>query len=82
MFEYLSLAVITFFLVELAGKLFTFRLEFFQHKFEVFDGVIVIVSFTLDLVSILFLHRAGAGLLILFRLWRVARIINSEFMLL
>lgn len=77
-FHYLSLALLTFFVVELGGKLFAYRLEFFQHKFEVFDGVVVIVSFVLDIVFI-FREDAfdGMGLLILLRLWRVARIING-----
>ncbi|XP_029368511.1 voltage-gated hydrogen channel 1 [Echeneis naucrates] len=77
-FHYLSLALLTFFMVELAGKLFAYRLEFFQHKFEVFDGLVVVVSFVLDVVFI-FHEDAfdGMGLLILLRLWRVARIING-----
>lgn len=77
-FHYLSLALLTFFMVELAGKLFAYRLEFFQHKFEVFDGLVVVVSFVLDIVFI-FHEDAfdGMGLLILLRLWRVARIING-----
>ncbi|KAI4787667.1 hypothetical protein KUCAC02_036319, partial [Chaenocephalus aceratus] len=77
-FHYLSLALLTFFMVELFGKLFAFRLEFFQHKFEVFDGLVVTVSFILDIVFI-FHEDAfdGTGLLILLRLWRVARIVNG-----
>nr|XP_020466910.1 voltage-gated hydrogen channel 1 isoform X2 [Monopterus albus]XP_020466911.1 voltage-gated hydrogen channel 1 isoform X2 [Monopterus albus]XP_020466912.1 voltage-gated hydrogen channel 1 isoform X2 [Monopterus albus] len=77
-FHYLSLALLTFFMVELAGKLFAYRLEFFQHKFEVFDGIVVVVSFVLDIVLV-FHEDAfnGLGLLILLRLWRVARIING-----
>lgn len=77
-FHYLSLAVLTFFMLELAGKMFAYRLEFFLHKFEVFDGFVVIVSFILDIVFI-FHEDAfdGIGLLILLRLWRVARIING-----
>ncbi|KAM9850362.1 voltage-gated hydrogen channel 1 [Aulostomus maculatus] len=77
-FHYLSLALLTFFMVELAGKLFAYRLEFFQHKFEVFDGLVVVLSFVLDIVFI-FHEDAfdGMGLLILLRLWRVARIING-----
>ncbi|KAM6923610.1 voltage-gated hydrogen channel 1 [Xenentodon cancila] len=77
-FHYLSLALLTFFMIELAGKLFAYRLEFFQHKFEVFDGVVVVVSFVLDIVFI-FHEDAfdGMGLLILLRLWRVARILNG-----
>lgn len=78
-FHYLSLALVTFFLVELAGKLFAYRQEFFDHKFEVFDGLVVIVSFVLD-VAFIFHEDAfdGIGLLILLRLWRVARIINGQ----
>ncbi|XP_008324648.1 voltage-gated hydrogen channel 1 [Cynoglossus semilaevis] len=77
-FHYLSLALLTFFMVELVGKLFAYRLDFFQHKFEVFDGLVVVVSFVLDIVFI-FHEDAfdGMGLLILLRLWRVARIING-----
>ncbi|XP_061692090.1 voltage-gated hydrogen channel 1 isoform X2 [Syngnathoides biaculeatus] len=77
-FHYLSLALLTFFMVELAGKLFAYRLEFFQHRFEVFDALVVILSFVLDIVFIF--HDDifdGMGLLILLRLWRVARIING-----
>ncbi|XP_041846207.1 voltage-gated hydrogen channel 1 [Melanotaenia boesemani] len=77
-FHYLSLALLTFFMVELAGKLFAYRLEFFQHKFEVFDGLVVVVSFALDIAYIY--HEDsfdGMGFLILLRLWRVARIING-----
>ncbi|XP_028316018.1 voltage-gated hydrogen channel 1 [Gouania willdenowi] len=77
-FHYLSLALLTFFMVELGGKLYAYRMEFFQHKFEVFDGLVVVVSFVLDTVFI-FHEDAfdGMGLLILLRLWRVARIING-----
>ncbi|XP_029021138.1 voltage-gated hydrogen channel 1 [Betta splendens] len=77
-FHYLSLSLLTFFMVELAGKLYAYRLEFFEHKFEVFDGVVVVLSFVLDVVFI-FHEDAfdGMGLLILLRLWRVARIING-----
>ncbi|RXM90861.1 Voltage-gated hydrogen channel 1 [Acipenser ruthenus] len=73
------LSLLTFFMVELFGKLFAYRLEFFHHKFEVFDGVVVIVSFILDIVYIS--HEDafdGVGLLILLRLWRVARIVNGN----
>ncbi|TDH07849.1 hypothetical protein EPR50_G00110310 [Perca flavescens] len=77
-FHYLSLAVLTFFIVELLGKLYAYRLEFFQHKFEVFDGLVVVLSFVLDVVFIFHEDEfVGTGLLILLRLWRVARIING-----
>ncbi|XP_048874667.1 voltage-gated hydrogen channel 1 [Brienomyrus brachyistius] len=77
-FHYLSLALLTFFMVELAGKIYAYRCEFFHHKFEVFDGVVVIVSFVLDIVYIAQEDAFdGVGFLILLRLWRVARIING-----
>ncbi|XP_062305449.1 voltage-gated hydrogen channel 1 [Osmerus eperlanus] len=77
-FHYLSLALLTFFMVELAGKIFAYRLEFFMHKFEIFDGLVVIVSFVLDIVFISHEDVSdGMGLLILLRLWRVARIVNG-----
>ncbi|XP_019394318.1 PREDICTED: voltage-gated hydrogen channel 1 [Crocodylus porosus] len=77
-FHYLSLAILTLFMVEIGFKLFIYRLEFFHHKFEVLDGIVVIISFVLDIV-LLFLEREfeAIGLLILLRLWRVARIING-----
>ncbi|XP_072351151.1 voltage-gated hydrogen channel 1 [Scyliorhinus torazame] len=80
-FHYLSITILTFFILELIGKLYAFRWEFFWHKFEVLDGVIVVVSFILDIV---YISREDAfdavGLLILLRLWRVARIINGILM--
>ncbi|XP_040904661.1 voltage-gated hydrogen channel 1 [Toxotes jaculatrix] len=77
-FHYLSLALLTFFMVELAGKIFAYRLEFFHHKFEVFDGLVVVLSFVLDVVFVFHEDAFDAtGLLILLRLWRVARIING-----
>ncbi|KAM4809069.1 voltage-gated hydrogen channel 1 [Rhinophrynus dorsalis] len=77
-FHYLSISVLTFFILEIAGKLYAFRLEFFHHKFEVFDAVIVVISFIIDIVYISREDIFNAvGLLILLRLWRVARIVNG-----
>lgn len=69
-------------MVELSGKIFAYRLEFLHHKFEVFDGIVVVVSFILDIVYISKEDAFDAmGLLILLRLWRVARIINGTGMI-
>ncbi|KAM9219353.1 voltage-gated hydrogen channel 1 [Leptosomus discolor] len=77
-FHYLSLSILTVFLVEVGFKIFVYHWEFFQHKFEVLDGIVVVVSFILDVVLIFREHEFEAvGLLILLRLWRVARIING-----
>ncbi|XP_066465985.1 voltage-gated hydrogen channel 1 [Tiliqua scincoides] len=77
-FHYLSLSILTLFLVEVSFKLFVYRREFFHHKFEVLDAIVVVVSFVLDIVLLFREHEFEAlGLLILLRLWRVARIING-----
>ncbi|NWX85958.1 HVCN1 protein, partial [Nothoprocta pentlandii] len=77
-FHYLSLCILTIFLVEVGFKIFLYGREFFHHKFEVLDGIVVVVSFILDVVLLFREHEFEAvGLLILLRLWRVARIING-----
>ncbi|XP_036907981.1 voltage-gated hydrogen channel 1 [Sturnira hondurensis] len=77
-FHYLSIAILTFFMMEIAFKIFVFHLEFFHHKFEILDSIVVVVSFVLDIVLVFQEHEFEAlGLLILLRLWRVARIVNG-----
>lgn len=77
-FRYLSFAILAFFMLEIFFKIFVFRLEFFHHKFEILDAIVVVVSFVLDLILLFKNHHFEAlGLLILLRLWRVARIING-----
>lgn len=77
-FHFLSIAILTFFMMEVFLKIYVFRLEFFHHKFEILDTVVVVVSFVLDIVLVFREHEFEAlGLLILLRLWRVARIING-----
>nr|XP_023395069.1 voltage-gated hydrogen channel 1 isoform X1 [Loxodonta africana] len=77
-FHYMSIAILTFFMMEVSFKIFVFRLEFFHHKFEILDAIVVVVSFILDIVLLFREHEFEAlGLLILLRLWRVARIVNG-----
>ncbi|XP_014642604.1 PREDICTED: voltage-gated hydrogen channel 1 [Ceratotherium simum simum] len=77
-FHYMSVAILTFFMMEVFFKIFVFRFEFFHHKFEILDTIVVVVSFILDIVLLFREHEFEAlGLLILLRLWRVARIING-----
>ncbi|XP_053443432.1 voltage-gated hydrogen channel 1 isoform X2 [Nycticebus coucang] len=77
-FHCLSIVILAFFMMEIFFKIFVFRLEFFYHKFEILDAIVVVVSFILDIVLLFWEHEFEAlGLLILLRLWRVARIING-----
>ncbi|XP_006910091.1 voltage-gated hydrogen channel 1 [Pteropus alecto] len=78
LFHYISIAILTFFMMEVSFKIYAFRLEFLHHKFEILDAIVVVVSFILDIVLLFREHEFEAlGLLILLRLWRVARIING-----
>lgn len=78
--HYTSIGILGLFMIEILTRLVVFRLEFFKHKLEVFDAVIVIVSFVLDII-----YRnkegpeSGIGLLIVLRLWRVTRILNGKY---
>lgn len=77
--HYSSICILGIFLIEISVRLYALRLEFFKHKLEVFDAIVVIVSFVLDIV---FRNNegpeSGAGLLVVLRLWRVARILNGK----
>uniref|UniRef100_A0A8C4R543 Voltage-gated hydrogen channel 1 n=1 Tax=Eptatretus burgeri TaxID=7764 RepID=A0A8C4R543_EPTBU len=76
--HYLSLSVLSLFVVELLVKLYVFRLEFLHHGLELLDAAVVLISFVLDIVYSL-QHNAfdAAGFLVLLRLWRVVRIANG-----
>ena len=41
---------------QLLLKIIAFGLKYFTHKFEVFDGIVVVVSWVLDVASMLVLH--------------------------
>ncbi|XP_046862676.1 voltage-gated hydrogen channel 1-like [Xenia sp. Carnegie-2017] len=76
--HYTSIGILGLFLFEIVVKLYAFDCQFFHHKLEVFDAIVVCVSFALDVAY------SGntdawdaAGLLILLRLWRIVRIING-----
>nr|AMK01488.1 proton channel [Nicoletia phytophila] len=76
--HYCSITILSIFIVEIFLKLYAFRQEFFKHRLEVFDAIIVIVSFALDIA---FRNSrdalSGVGLIIILRLWRVARVLNG-----
>jgi len=77
--HYLSIAILSIFLVELIVKVFAMGKTFFHHKMEMADAVIVLVSFALDIASINEEKLLSAiGLLVVLRLWRLARIVNGE----
>ena len=80
--HYISIGILSIFMIEIAVKIFAFRLDFFKSKMEVFDAIIVVVSFVLDIV---YASAEGVesavGLIIILRLWRVTRILNGKILL-
>ncbi|XP_059160089.1 voltage-gated hydrogen channel 1-like [Physella acuta] len=77
----LSLAILSLFMIEVSLKVFIEGKHLLKQPAEVFDAIVVIVSFTLDVVfsfiSVASAAQDAAGLMVLLRLWRVTRIING-----
>lgn len=76
-FHIASVFILSIFLVEILAKVVAHGIAFFKKPAEVFDAVIVITSFALDLTVS---GEAGAEvveLLLLLRMWRVTRILHG-----
>lgn len=86
-----SLLILSVFMIEIGLKLISFRLKYFLpsihrirgHKFyfitfEMFDGMVVVISWILDVAS---LKEEEAfeliDLVIILRLWRIVRVVNG-----
>lgn len=76
--HYISIAILSVFMIELLLKIYAMGFTFFKHKMEVFDGFVIIVSFALDIA---FSNEQGGvdsvSLIVVLRLWRVTRIVNG-----
>ena len=77
--KYSSLSILGFFILELIFKLIFMPKYFLKNKFEIFDGFVIVVSFTVNIVLFFFkevIYSIG-GLLTVLRLWRITEIINA-----
>ncbi|XP_066932726.1 voltage-gated hydrogen channel 1-like isoform X2 [Clytia hemisphaerica] len=75
--HYVSLTILSIFMFEITLKIFAMGLKFLKHKFEIFDAIIVSVSFFLDVFLSSGGLKDGVEFLVLLRLWRITRIING-----
>ncbi|XP_052822498.1 uncharacterized protein LOC106880339 isoform X3 [Octopus bimaculoides] len=79
--HYASLAILCIFLVEVICKVIAEGTHLLKHKAEVLDAIVVVVSFTLDIVfsfvDVAQAAKDAAGLMVMLRLWRITRIING-----
>ena len=76
--HYISIGILSLFLIEIALKVFAMRLDFFKIKLEVFDAIVVSLTFALQIAFAK--HeglQSGVGLLVVLRLWRVTKILNG-----
>ncbi|XP_066293497.1 voltage-gated hydrogen channel 1-like [Branchiostoma lanceolatum] len=79
--HYMSIAILTIFVIEIMFKIYAYQKDYLKHKMELFDAIVVIVSFCFDVAYAN--HEDafdGLGLLVVLRLWRVTRIINGILM--
>jgi voltage-gated hydrogen channel 1 len=78
--KYISLSILSIFMIEITIKIIVLRKEILKSIGEIFDIIIVVVSFVLDLVFIFYhdMSKFPIELLAVLRLWRIIRIVNSE----
>lgn len=74
----LSLSLLAIFLIEILFKVISMKLEYFKSKMEVFDGIVVIATLSLEIILwVRGMMYTGVGMLILLRLWRITKILNE-----
>lgn len=79
-FHVASFLILNIFMIEFGLKIYVYQRELLNHKFEIFDALVVLVAWCLDIVLLTLDTKTaviGVQLLILLRLWRVARIVNG-----
>jgi hypothetical protein len=82
LFKYIGFIILCMFTIEIALKIFFTFHHFIRSKLEMLDSCIVIVSLVLEIVFISENNSLSAigGILSIFRLWRIIRIVNGNFL--
>jgi hypothetical protein len=75
--KYTSISILGLFLIEICIKLIFHTHHFIKSKLEILDGVVVVISFVLDVVYFKEDVDIAFELITLLRLWRIARIVNG-----
>ncbi|XP_055944913.1 uncharacterized protein LOC129975748 isoform X1 [Argiope bruennichi] len=81
-FSITSITLLTIFIIEVILRIVTGKTRFIVQGIEVFDAIIVLVAFGLDIAFFVAPSKVGIGkeaavLIILLRLWRITAIIKS-----
>ncbi len=80
--HFLCLTILAFFMVELITKVAVMRGEFVQHKLEIFDAFVIIISFFVEVIPLFLESMVSLVVLefvILLRLWRIVRVLNGRY---
>jgi len=76
--HYTTVGMLCVFIIEVCARVLALRRQFYRRRMELFDALTVAVTFALSVVFAKDENvRSSAGLLILLRLWRVAKILNG-----
>ena len=80
--KYTSLSILGFFVIEITFKIAFIPKVFVKNKFEIFDAVVVIISFATNLFLFFYKHIVYSigALLTILRLWRITEIINAAIL--
>jgi len=78
-FHICSLSVLSLMMVEIAAKMIFIPKHFFTHKVEIFDALVVIVAWSLDVVLLVdpYLVHSAVSLMVFVRFWRIIRVLNG-----
>lgn len=71
--SYTSLSILCFFGLEQLLLMFAIDIEYFKNPWYIVDLIVISVSLSVELVF----HQILAELLVVFRLWRIVRIIHG-----
>ncbi|KAG5993683.1 hypothetical protein E4U43_003420 [Claviceps pusilla] len=77
--ERLGLLLSSLFMVELGACLFSFGMSYLASWFHLFDALVIVVSFVIDMASQGLTESIGS-LVVVLRLWRLARISEEVVM--
>lgn len=75
--KWISFSILSLFVLENIVKFLVIGIGHFNTFLPIFDLVIVIVSFILSITLRTGIVREIVGLLIIFRLWRIAKVVDS-----
>lgn len=77
--HFLSILILCVFVIQLAVKVLCMGRAFFRLKFEIVDGIIIIISLIADGIFV-YIASDEITLIIVFLIWRIVRVVNSLLM--